>query len=435
MRDEILVVDDEEVCRDLLEDIVVERTARPCRTVSSGEEALALISQPEPFAMAIVDAHMPGISGVDLLRQAKKIQPDLDIIIVTGYESEFNFVDVISAGASDYLKKPFELDEIEARIKRVLRERSLIDELRRSNARGGANEVLARNYSEAASRKEFARARDILDSAPDGILIIDDTFVVRFANAAIETMFDVKIEDAIGMSCFGICGEPTVCEGCPARAVLETRASSHTTRMIRNRFGEVLFYELRAVPLEQDHIDSIQVMEFIRDVTDIREVEAELRRLSIKDPLTDMSNRRHFLDVLEREMYRSKRQGTPLSLLFTDIDGFKQYNDTKGHIAGDELLVRMAQIMSQCIRNGVDTAYRLGGDEFTAVLPHTDIALATRVARRLLKRFRRERMHDLSLSIGIVEYDRESDIIEFIDRADRAMYRVKNEGGDGVAQG
>ena len=112
-----------------------------------------------------------------------------------------------------------------------------------------------------------------------------------------------------------------------------------------------------------------------------------------------------------------------------------QYNDTKGHIAGDELLVRMAQIISQCIRNGVDTAYRLGGDEFTAVLPHTDIALATRVARRLLKRFRRERMHDLSLSIGIVEYDRESDIIEFIDRADRAMYRVKNEGGDGVAQG
>jgi two-component system cell cycle response regulator len=435
MIDEILVVDDEEVCRDLLQDVVVDRTARSCRAVSSGEEALELISRSESFALAIVDAHMPGMSGIELLRKAKEIQPELDVIVVTGYKGKYSFADVIRAGASDYMTKPFEVDEIEAKIKRVLRERALINELRRGSACRAAHDEVARSYSEAAARSEFERARALLDSVPDGVLIIDEAYTIQFANAAIENMFNLAVNEAMGQKCYSICREKHICGMCPAKTVFDTRMPGHATRMIRNRFGEVLFYELRTVPLVQDRIDRPQVMEFVRDVTEIREVEAELRRLSIKDVLTDLSNRRHFLEVLEREMYRGKRQDTVLSLLFTDIDGFKLYNDTRGHLAGDDVLVRMGQLMGQCIRIGVDTAYRLGGDEFTAILPHTNLAQASRVARRLLKRFRSEKLPNLSLSIGVVEYDESLDIVQFVDQADKAMYRAKGTGGDRIEQG
>jgi len=434
VRDEVLVVDDEEVARDLLQDIVVDRTSRRCRTVSSGEEALSLIRSDEPFALAIVDAHMPGMSGVELLRAAKELRPDLDVIVVTGHPAKYSFVDVIHDGASDFMVKPFDLDEVEAKIKRVLREKALIEELRRHTARA-AHEDVVRDYSEAATRADFDSAKAILDSAPDSIIIVEEDHSVVFANAACEMMFAITADQAIGQRCFGIFGETEVCSACPARHVFETRAPANATRMARNRYGEVVFYELRAVPLTLDYIGRAQVMEFIRDVTEIREVEAELRRLSVSDTLTSLSNRRHFCDVMEREMYRSTRLREPLSLLLTDIDGFKQFNDTQGHLAGDDVLTRVGTIIKDCIREGVDTGYRLGGDEFGAILPHTNIEQAVQVADRLLARVHAEKRSDLSLSVGVVQYDGEADMATFFDLADKAMYRAKRAGGDQVERG
>ena len=434
MRNEVLVVDDDQSCRELLQEIVVERTARPCRTFGTGEDALDLISSGEPFALAIVDAHMPGMSGIELLRQTKKIDPGLDVIVVTGHPNKFSFVDVIHAGASDFLVKPFDVDEVEAKIKRVLRERALMEELRRHGARA-AHEDVARDYAEAATRAQFDRARAVLDSAPDSILIIDEDLSIVFANAACEPMFGMAADEAVGKKCHEMYGEQDVCPTCPSKNVFETRVPGSATRMVRNRFGEIVFHEVRSVPLVLDHIDRTQVMEFVRDVTEIRELEAELRQLSIKDTVTDLSNRRHFLEVLEREMYRSTRQREPLCLLLTDIDGFKNYNDTLGHVAGDKVLAKVGNVVKECIRDGVDTGYRLGGDEFTAILPHTNIDQAATIAGRLLEHFREEEMDKLSLSIGVVQYDGEADMTTFVDQADKAMYRAKGAGGDRIVQG
>ena len=434
MRNEVLVVDDDLTCRDLLQEIVVEHTARPCRGLASGKEALELINSGEPFALAIVDALMPGMSGVELLRQAKKVDPGLDVMVVTGHPDKYSFVEVIQAGASDFLVKPFDVDEVEAKIKRVLRERALIEELRRHSARA-AHEDVVRDYAEAATQAQFDRARAVLDSAPDSILIIDEDLSIVFANAACEPMFGVPADEAVGKKCYEMYGEQDVCSTCPSKGVFETRLPASATRMVRNRFGEVVFHEVRSVPLTLDYIDRTQVMEFVRDVTEIRELEAELRQLSIKDTVTNLSNRRHFLEVLEREMYRGTRQREPLSLLLTDIDGFKDYNDSRGHVAGDKVLVRVGAVIKECIRDGVDTGYRLGGDEFTAILPHTNIDQAATIAGRLLDRFREEDLESISLSIGVAEYDGEIDMTAFVDQADKAMYSAKHAGGDRIARG
>ena len=436
MRNEVLVVDDDQMCRELLQEIVVERTARPCRALATGESALDLISSGEPFALAIVDAHMPGMSGIELLRQAKKVDPGLDVMVVTGHPDKYSFVEVIHAGASDFLVKPFDVDEVEAKIKRVLRERALIEDLRRHGARAAhEDEDVVRDYAEAATRAQFDRARAILDSAPDSVLIIDEDLSIVFANAACEPMFGVPVDETVGKKCYEMYGEQDVCSACPSRSVFETRVPGSATRMVRNRFGEIVFHEVRSVPLVLDHIDRTQVMEFVRDVTEIRELEAELRQLSIKDTVTDLSNRRHFLEVLEREMYRSTRQREPLSLLLTDIDGFKDYNDSHGHVAGDKVLARVGNVVKECIRDGVDTGYRLGGDEFTAILPHTNIEQAATIAGRLLEHFRAEKIEKLSLSIGVVQYDGEADTTTFVDQSDKAMYSAKHAGGDRIVQG
>jgi diguanylate cyclase (GGDEF)-like protein len=110
---------------------------------------------------------------------------------------------------------------------------------------------------------------------------------------------------------------------------------------------------------------------------------AELARQAITDGLTSLYNHRFFYERLRGEVTRAQRYGLPLSLLMLDLDDFKHYNDTYGHPAGDDVLRRVAQIMSTQLRNGVDIAARYGGEEFAVILPHTDLGGAESVGRRL----------------------------------------------------
>jgi diguanylate cyclase (GGDEF)-like protein len=106
-------------------------------------------------------------------------------------------------------------------------------------------------------------------------------------------------------------------------------------------------------------------------------------RSALTDGLTSLYNHRFFYERLRGEVTRAQRYGLPLSLLMLDLDDFKHYNDTYGHPAGDDVLRRVAQIMSTQLRNGVDIAARYGGEEFAVILPHTDLGGAESVGRRL----------------------------------------------------
>jgi diguanylate cyclase (GGDEF)-like protein len=156
----------------------------------------------------------------------------------------------------------------------------------------------------------------------------------------------------------------------------------------------------------------------------------KLEELSITDELTGLYNQRHFYNRLEQEVTRNKRQKHPLSLLFFDVDGLKAYNDTYGHLGGDDVLKAVARSVSQRIRNDVDSGYRCGGDEFAVILPEVRAEQAVEVARRISKSLRKAGFQKVTLSFGVAELGPEMDSRTLFEHADSAMYMAKK--GKGV---
>ena len=159
----------------------------------------------------------------------------------------------------------------------------------------------------------------------------------------------------------------------------------------------------------------------------------DLKKLTIEDSLTGLFNSRHFFEQLQNEIERSDRYLQPLSLIFIDIDKFKNINDTFGHMIGDKVLCLLAKKIKSCLRFN-DTAYRFAGDEFTVILPETASDQAKVVATRILSGFHDDRivvngksMPKISASIGIAQYQRNEDMQQFVHRADVTMYKAKKE--------
>ena len=167
-----------------------------------------------------------------------------------------------------------------------------------------------------------------------------------------------------------------------------------------------------------------------------RQMEKQLRELTITDDLTKLYNMRHFYTQLQLEMDRALRYKSLLSLLLMDVDRFKQYNDTYGHLEGDQILIKLGEVIRECLRKS-DTAYRYGGDEFIVVLPETRANEAGKVAERIRVLFPAACSYrvpdggiDTTLSAGIVEYHPGEDLSGFVERADQAMYKAKKQGGN-----
>jgi len=165
-----------------------------------------------------------------------------------------------------------------------------------------------------------------------------------------------------------------------------------------------------------------------------REAQGELERLSVTDALTGLYNRRHLMGTLANEVQRSRRLRRTFSVLLADVDHFKQYNDAHGHLAGDAVLVKVAEIFRKMTR-AVDSVARYGGEEFVVMLIEAPIAVAATVAERIRARISSEGFEGgkMSVSIGAAEYPANGDTPEeLIASADAAMYRAKSEGRDRV---
>lgn len=166
---------------------------------------------------------------------------------------------------------------------------------------------------------------------------------------------------------------------------------------------------------------------------ELLEANAKLAELSIRDPLTQLYNRRHLLERLEAELARLRR-GHALSVVMIDLDHFKQVNDTNGHQQGDAVLSAIAQALVDETRE-TDVPARYGGDEFVVILPDTDAASAEVVAQRLVDAVRAvgERLspnHPVTASIGVALGQPEDDASSLVQRADEHSFRAKERGGD-----
>lgn len=168
----------------------------------------------------------------------------------------------------------------------------------------------------------------------------------------------------------------------------------------------------------------------------LSDANGELSRLSLTDSLTGVANRRHFDEVLDNEMKRSRRNQQPLSLILIDIDHFKQLNDHYGHVAGDECLRLFARLLAATITRTSDLVARYGGEEFAVVLPETNQQAAYAVAEKIRHEIEQtEFTHGqqrilMTASIGVVGYsDHEyKTVAELIAAADQALYAAKDNG-------
>jgi two-component system, cell cycle response regulator len=292
----ILIVDDDLSILDTVHEFIQMSGYDAC-VAASAEEALGVLSA-TPIEVVITDIMLPGMDGLELTDRIKRTW-DIDVIVMTGYSTEYSYAEAISKGASDFVFKPVRFEELLLRLKRVLKERRLTQE-------------------------------------------------------------------------------------------------------------------------------RLHMLE-------------ELKKLSITDGLTQLYNSRYFYSQIKGEIERFKRYGHKLSMLLLDIDHFKDYNDTHGHLEGDKILVRIGRIIKSCLRK-MDTAYRYGGEEFTIILPGTPGEEAKTVAERLRTAVAAEDFTDgdhpgsrITISIGVTQYCHDEPVSSFVQRADQAMYQSKQSGRNKVS--
>lgn len=176
------------------------------------------------------------------------------------------------------------------------------------------------------------------------------------------------------------------------------------------------------------------VYEHERNYRRLQSQKRDLEYLTVTDELTGLYNSRHFTTALEQEIERAERYGRVLSLVFIDIDNFKQFNDSHGHLAGNHVLQVCSRIITDALRES-DSSYRFGGEEFTVILPETRSQEAAAVAERIRHTFEEHPFKPegqepifVALSAGVAELQPNEHATTLIERADSAMYEAKMRG-------
>lgn len=266
----------------------------------------------------------------------------------------------------------------------------------------------------------------IIQSAGEGIVVTDAVGAVVLVNPAAEQLLG-KSADAIAREGFlNLLDDPKAMRAWLA----ETNGSPLASLFYNNRILDVSAATIRA---SDGHI--IGSAALLRDVTEQRRLEEELRRQSITDGLTGLYNRRHLDHVLGAEHARAKRHGFNLSVLMLDVDHFKRFNDEHGHDMGDQVLKAIADTLKGALRNH-DIPYRYGGEEFLAILPNTTQSGAYAVAERLRKDVEDMVIEDLKVtaSIGVGTFPnvglKSPEVL--VQAADSALYQAKNSGRNRV---
>lgn len=189
---------------------------------------------------------------------------------------------------------------------------------------------------------------------------------------------------------------------------------------------------------EAEQQQSIKLREanalLLKQITEIEILQAKLRQQAIRDPLTNLFNRRYLTEILEIELPRATREAQPLGMLIADVDFFKKINDTYGHKAGDLVLQALADLLMNNVGEG-ETVYRYGGEEFLILLPATPLHAAYQRAEKLRQKFAALRVphkgHQIqaTMSLGVASFPTHgSNDDELLQAADKALYVAKNSG-------
>lgn len=276
----------------------------------------------------------------------------------------------------------------------------------------------------------------ILLASPDPIYVLDLKGRFIYANKATADLFALEPDKIIGKSTFDL-GFSFASD---FQRNLEKVIDDHSTyrgKLVHTfASGKGERFEYLLAPVMDENQNTEATVCICRDITEQALAEEKIWHNAHYDFLTGLPNRRLFLDRLEQEVKHAKRSRQSLSVLFLDLDGFKEVNDSLGHEAGDRLLADVAERLTQCVRES-DTIARLGGDEFTVILTGTkqrkDVALvAQAIVQAIATPFPiAQHSVQVSVSIGVTFYPEDaSSPIALLEAADNAMYKAKKSGAN-----
>lgn len=372
--------------------------------------------------VVLLDLSLPDSFGLETVTRLHADAPSLPLVVLTGYDDEDFALDILAHGAQDYLVK--------GQTDGPLMWRAI-------------QHAIARKRLEEELRLSEERLQGIIGLAQDAILTTDANLNITLFNRAAESLFGYHADDILGRPLSLLIPErfrPDHEVHIADFSVAEIQARVMTSR--REVLG--LTSGGREFPAEVSiaklhHAHGLLFTAVIRDVSERRRAESELRRMATTDPLTGLNNRRRFMELAEVEMARLRRYGRAVSVLMLDIDRFKAINDTHGHAVGDHVLVRLAEVCRGELRD-TDHIGRLGGEEFAIILPETPLASAAEVAERLRQRLalaevpivpgnRGQGCLRMTVSIGVAMCgDEDASIERALGRADRALYEAKAAG-------
>lgn len=405
----VLIVDDEPFVCELLIRSVMNRLGCQVQTAHRGDEAMERL-EAQNYEVLITDMVMPGLNGMDLIRAVRRQFPDVAIIVMTGFPDNFPFVDVIRAGANDFIVKPHPPQELEAKLIRIFEERRLRDA-----------QVLAE-----------AKYRSLFEWSMEGMALIDP-----------EKAQLVDLNQAFAK----LCGRPRAdLTGANIRELLRAADAERIECGLRHcaSEGQSALADLGLANAEGRDVSIDASFSYIaapgqryvllvaKDMTEKRELERHLADAAERDEVTGLSNKRRFRNRIEWAVTQAVQEEMPLTLFLMDLDNFKQCNDTYGHQTGDELLRQVGRIVRESIRARTDEGFRFGGDEFAIILYGANVTVASRVAERVRAEFAACNTYGTTMSIGIAEYARPLSSSEFIKRTDEALYAAKSSGKNAI---
>ncbi|POA48301.1 hypothetical protein C1893_10595 [Pseudomonas sp. MPR-ANC1] len=272
-----------------------------------------------------------------------------------------------------------------------------------------------------------ARFERLMNISSAGVVLLNEQRIVD-ANPIMEALFARTHQALLGQP-LSVLFAP---EDSLALQLQVADGERHDRRAIRAD-GSDFAAELNIAALDDGNL----VAE-IRDVSERKKLEDELRRLATRDPLTGALNRRAFTERAESELARSKRHGSTVCLAVFDLDHFKRINDNYGHATGDQVLQRFSQLCQEQLRT-TDIFARFGGEEFVLLLPDSDEKQAVVLLDRLRTQWVEEALQTpqgilhSTVSIGLVETGAGQDLEHWIEQADLALYRAKKSGRNRVS--
>ncbi|HEY8118978.1 MAG TPA: EAL domain-containing protein [Methylophilaceae bacterium] len=302
---------------------------------------------------------------------------------------------------------------------------------------------IEREVTERALRVSEAQLRAVIDGALDAIVTVNETGHLIEFNPAAERIFGFRRDQVIGRPLVEVIIPPALRAAhtkghqlfvqTGKKHIFDQRLELTAVRSDGSEFP----VELTITSLREKGLPL--VTGFIRDITDRKKAEEEIRNLAFFDALTSLPNRRLLLDRLQQALVTSARTQSYGAVLFIDLDNFKTLNDSRGHEMGDLLLIEVANRLRRCVR-AEDTVSRLGGDEFVVILedlsedPEQALAQVGVIGEKILNAINepyllRETEHHNTSSIGISLFSgRDVVVDELLKRSDTAMYQAKAAG-------